>query len=410
MRYSTRLKVAILHGMLGAGNGGSEACAMWAAQALKTDFAVSLVSAGPVDLAQLNLFYGTALDPRDINIRTLPIPRLLAKNYAPSALRGAFVSRALKSIAREHEILISTYNCADFGMPAIQRIADFSWDEDVRRRFDPTPSGVYGVFHRVRWLRSLYLRACGFVAQPSGRTPLSADDLIVANSRWTAAKLYERYGTLARVIYPPVAGEMTAVPFEDRKDDFVCVGRISSEKRIERMIRIVASVRRRGHDVRIRIVGHLDTSQYSRSIIALARRHRDWICLEGRKVGTEKVRLLSTCRYGIHAREGEAFGISVAEMIKAGCIAFAPAEGGPAEILNHEALLFRDDEDAVERIIEVLNRPKLRRELVGHLRRQSEQFSADSFMAGIREVVNDFVCQAPSASIGLLRKDRAKAC
>ena len=32
---------------------------MWAAQP-ETNLAVSLVSAGPVDLAQLNLFYGTA--------------------------------------------------------------------------------------------------------------------------------------------------------------------------------------------------------------------------------------------------------------------------------------------------------------------------------------------------------------
>ena len=117
-------------------------------------------------------------------------------------------------------------------------------------------------------------------------------------------------------------------------------GRISSRKRIERMIRIVASVRRRGHDVRIRIVGHLDTSQYSRSIIALARRHRDWICLEGRKVGTEKVRLLSTCRYGIHGREGEVSAVSVAEMIKAGCIASLQRREDAAEISNHEVCFF----------------------------------------------------------------------
>ena len=367
---------------------------MWAAQALKHDFAVSLVTAGPVDLAQLNLFYGTTIGSEDVIIRRLPMPRILARRQAPSALRGAFGSRALKDLASKYDILISAYNLSDFGKPAIQCVADFSWDEDLRRQFDPPPGGVHGWFHRARWLRRYYLQLCRTISPPSGRDLFSGEDLIVANSQWTATKLRERHGATALVVYPPVSCAFPDVPDERRYDDFVCIGRISPEKRIERMIRIIGAVRSRGHDVRIRIIGHFDSSLYSKSIAALADSHREWVLLEGRKVGAEKARLLADCRYGIHGREGEAFGIGVAEMVKAGCITFAPAEGGPAEIVNHEALLYHNDNEAVEKITAVLDGEVSRAVLIRHLHHQAEQFSTDSFMVNIQRIVMRFVASA----------------
>jgi len=83
-------------------------------------------------------------------------------------------------------------------------------------------------------------------------------------------------------------------------------------------------------------------------------------------------------------------------MVKAGCITFAPAEGGPAEILNHEALLYRDDDDAVEKISAVLSHQALREELSRHLRHQAEKFSPENFMAGLRSVVYGFLNQSGS--------------
>ena len=78
-------------------------------------------------------------------------------------------------------------------------------------------------------------------------------------------------------------------------------------------------------------------------------------------------------------------------MVKAGCITFAPAEGGPAEILDHEALLYRNDNDAVNKITAVLDSQMLRDKLNRHLGRQAEQFSPESFMAGLRSAVKQFL-------------------
>src|SRR5208283_5650514 len=103
-------KVSIFHGQLGGGNGGSEARAMWAAEALKHEFAVTLITPGPVHLDRLNRFYGTSVASSEVCTQRLPIPRVLEVRQAPSALRGAFGQRALKSLVHDHDVLISTYN------------------------------------------------------------------------------------------------------------------------------------------------------------------------------------------------------------------------------------------------------------------------------------------------------------
>ena len=105
MRARSKPTVAIVHGLLDAGNGGSEARAIWAVEALKDDFAVSLVAPGFISLDRLTEAYGTAITREQVRVCSLPIPRILTHKRAPSALRGAFASRALRSVIHEHDIL-----------------------------------------------------------------------------------------------------------------------------------------------------------------------------------------------------------------------------------------------------------------------------------------------------------------
>lgn len=382
-------EVAIVH--LRLGHGGSEAAVVWGVEALKRDFSVSIVTAGEVDLPKLNRFYGTSLTHDDFIVRSIKIPAALSYLRAGDAIRGAFFARKIRLVVTDYDVLINAYNLCDFGVPAIQYVQDFVWDEELRTQFDPPPNGTRSWFHRYRWLRRLYLRLCRSISQPSGRNAFSGDDTIAAVSQWVASRLHDRHNGFARVIYPAVIDTFAEVPHHIRRNDFVCIGRISPQKRIERMIRIIGTVRNRGHDVKLRIIGPLDGSRYSRTITLLAQRHPEWVFLEGRRAVDEKARIMTECRYGIHGRQGEAFGIAVAEMVKAGCITFAPAEGGQAEIVDQEALLYHDDDDAVDKIIAVLNNDSLREDLRRHLRRQGEKFSAEQFMADLRETVERFI-------------------
>jgi glycosyltransferase involved in cell wall biosynthesis len=384
-----KLSLAIVHGHLG--RGGSEAAVMWGTEALKRDFSVSIVTIGPVDLEALNRFYGTAVAPDEITVRSLPSAPFFAGLRAGDAMRGAWAQRVIRAVAPDYDVLISAYGACDFGKPGIHLIADLSWDEELRPAFDPAPGGLRGVFHRLAWLRRTYLGIANRVARPSGRDLFSGQDLITANSQWTAEKLRDRYGVFAPVIYPPVTDLFKQVPFEHRSHDFVCIGRIDPQKRIERMISILRRVRASNHSIRLRIVGALDSSPYAKRVESLARANSEWVRLQGLQHAREKTELLARCRYGIHARAAEPFGIAVAEMVKAGCITFAPNDGGQVEILDHPTLLYRDENDAVEKIATVLADSSLRTKLLNHLRMQGDKFSNENFMRGLRASVDEFL-------------------
>jgi len=158
------------------------------------------------------------------------------------------------------------------------------------------------------------------------------------------------------------------------------IGRIAPEKRIEEAIAILEAVRKRGHAIRFHLCGQIGSDSYGRKIAALCQNHTDWVFPEGFVTGARKAEILARCRYGIQTRSAEPFGISVAEMIHAGAIVFAPNDGGQAEILDHPSLLFSDRNEAVEAISAVLESAALQDELRTHLSVQAKRFSAEQFL------------------------------
>jgi glycosyltransferase involved in cell wall biosynthesis len=216
--------------------------------------------------------------------------------------------------------------------------------------------------------------------------------VIIANSRWSADVLKKRHGAAAEVLYPPVPGEFPSVVPPEKENGFVCLGRIAPEKRVEQAVEIVEAVRNRGHDVHLHVIGGLG-GDYGDSIRRLCETRKSWVSLEGPLYGKQKCEMLSRHRYGIHACRGEAFGIAVAEMVKAGCIPFVPAEGGAAEIVNHSALTYANVEEAADKIDAVLRQEALQDDLRGHLALRGQQFSPQRFMEGIRKAVEEFLAK-----------------
>lgn len=371
--------------------GGSEAAAMWGIETLKNDYDVSVITAGDLDFIGLNEFYGTSVGYHELTVRQANVPGLITRVSGMSAIQGAFYQRFCRKIAHEFDVLISTYNLIDFGVPAIQFIADFSWDEDIRTNFDPHPQGARGLFHRVALLRKCYLGLARLLARPSGRNLFSGKDLILANSQWSAQIIKDKYGTNIGILYPPVFDKFPNVPFETKENGFVCIGRISPEKRIEQIVKILKYVRKRGHDIHLHVIGGTDESIYGKFVEDLCRGQGDWITMEGRRFGDEKAKFLSQHRFGIQARRGEPFGISVAEMVKAGCITFVPREGGQTEIVNHNSLVYNNIEDAVDKIDTVLRKSQLQAKLQDHLKKQGAKFSINAFMDDLQAAVEKFL-------------------
>jgi GT2 family glycosyltransferase/glycosyltransferase involved in cell wall biosynthesis len=376
-----RPKAVIGHPMIG--RAGSESNVMWLIEALKRDCDVTVVTTRGWDLAALNEFYGTRVRDDEVKVRIAPVP-LLPGSLNASALRGACYQRFALQIAGEYDVRISAYNLTDWGLPAVHFIADFCWHRTLREKHDPpTPGFIY----RDSALRRSYLRVAKAYERSSGRDVLR-DDVMVANSRWTAERMREYCGVeCAAVVNHPVWTEFPDVPWDEKEQAFVMIGRIVPEKRVERAIAILDALRRRGHAIRLHLCGQIGDDIYGLRIASLCREHADWIIAEGQVTGKRKAQILAGCRFGIQTREAEPFGIAVAEMVKAGAIVFAPNDGGQVEVLGHPSLSFESEPDAVEKICRVLGDAERQAELREHLRRQARLFSAEAFMAASRAVI-----------------------
>jgi glycosyltransferase involved in cell wall biosynthesis len=382
-----RKRIAIAYPQFGSG--GSEARALWALQALRRDYDVSLITCRLVDLSRLNEYYGTTLRRGDFSLLRVLLPPGLAA-LKLSVLQRRLFQRYCRRVAPQFDLMISAYNPFDFGTPGIQCIADFSFLPEQRFNLDPVLRDAKDWRYRDSPLWRGYLELCEFVSpsNPEGW----GRGLVVANSKWSARVVREMFGIESRLLYPPVISEFPEVPFEERETGFVCLGRMAPEKRVEVAIEIINRVRCSGHpEVHLHLVGAIDDSAYGRELRRLCARYHDWIFSEGTLIGERKKRLLAGHRYGIHAREKEPFGIAVAELVKAGCIAFVPNDGGQVEIVDHAALTYSSVEEAAQKILAVLDSAELQHSLRMHLSTAGRQFSVEAFRNGLQDATVDFL-------------------
>lgn len=385
----TRPKIAVVHP--GVCLCGSMAKAVWCVEALKADCEVALITFGRVDLDQLNCYYSTQFRRGEFAVHTVPMPLGLHRCARFTALQGAFFQRYVRRVAPEFDLMICAYNPCDFGVPGIQLIGDFTFSQELYLTMHPALRDYRRWWYGDSPLRTIYLALCRSVWRPD---PAGwRRNVTVANSDWTRDHLRREFGMEARTVYPPVAEDFPQVPWEEREDGFVCVGKIVPEKRADAAIRILSGVRERGYNVHLHILGGLDGSPYCKRLKKLAEANLGWVFLEGMTYGERKKHLLAGHRYGIHACENEAFGIAPAEMAKAGCITFAPNGGGQREILNHPLLTFSDEEDAVGKIDAVLASDALKVILRQHLAARAREFSAEKFTSSVRAVVFEFLEQ-----------------
>ena len=305
---------------------------------------------------------------REKDVRFVPIAPLSKKavffryffpRYRPS-------NPVIESECAKNDLCVSFRNFGFFGVPGVHFIVDIQALEPFgikRPRYQhwKPPAKISaktlarGAARQSLKLLLSFAGLLGFKRRFRKKVRTSGDR-VISNSRWIAG-YFKKYNLHTDVVYPPVTARFPEVPFQERQLDFACVGRICPLKRIESIISILDSVRKQtGFPITLRIVGQFSSGNMYGEVIREMAARRDWIKMEGELLGQDKENLLLKCKYAIHACEIEAFGISVAEYIKAGCIPFVPSKGGSAEIVGLDKLCYRDPGDAVTKIIDFLNK------------------------------------------------------
>jgi glycosyltransferase involved in cell wall biosynthesis len=354
-------------------------------QALREEYRLEILSWAPVDLDAINRHFGTDLRPGEMVFHRInPLLRLLVDLWPvpASLLKTSLLLRRCRRMAGRFPILLTVNNEADFGRRGIQYI-HFPWN------YLPRPMVDLRWYHLTVLVR-LYRWLCATLAEFTNDGVRR--NLSLVNSRWTAQRVRERYGEVEmQVLYPPVQRPEGALPWEGREDGFLCLGRVSPEKELEKVVAILREVRRAGRDIHLHLAGSYFDSDYGRRIRRLAEAEGGWILLEPDLTRRQVEELMARHRYGIHGMREEHFGMAAAEMAAGGMVVFLPDGGGQVEIVGDQPLLrYASPEDAVAKILAVLDDPLRQGLLREHLLARSALFSRERFVERVREIVGGF--------------------
>lgn len=375
--------------------GGAQCVSAWGAQALQADYAVEALTWIPLQVSEINRFYGTTLDAAKIKNFHPPawLRALFTLDPDPnSAQRLAVMTRAAKWMRRHYDLVISFCDEIDVGAPAMQYV-HYSYLTDLYRREQELRA------RGGRHILELSLRPWRIISGFSFERMRKNYTLV--NSDWTGKHFTESYAASTHTVYPPVTGNFKKVPWAERENGFVCIGRIQTAKRYEDMIAILAELRVRGHNLHLHIIGSLLSQPldvaYYQGLERLIQTHRAWVSLHKNISRVELEELVVQYRYGIHAMRAEHFGIAPAELVRAGCIVFVFNDGGQVEIVGEEPRLrYHSLADAADKIERVLEDDKAQSELSLALAARAQLFSPERFMHELRTHVTRYLA-APTA-------------
>lgn len=201
-------------------------------------------------------------------------------------------------------------------------------------------------------------------------------DVLVANSRFTARRIWRCWRRRSVVIHPPVAVERFHWQ-QSREDFYLCLGRLVAYKRVDLVVEAFNRCR-----LPLLVVG--DGPEWGR----LRRQAGPTVRMVGRRSSRQVEDLLARCRALVHAGV-EDFGIAPVEAMAAGAPVIALGQGG---LLDSVCCHSRDPSTATGLLFD-RPCPRVLAEAVRHfedqrlwqqlpaerLRRQAERFSAQRF-------------------------------
>lgn len=378
--------------------GGSEYMPLLFIAELQKSCEVTLALNWPSDVENAAKLCGIPVDMSRLKIVLVkPKSRFLQKL---DAVLPFCRTRQLKKLAREADICISTVNMFDFGKPAhhfiyfMRMFGDNAFNDFFMHRMPLT--GMALLKRKLRTFLAENILRPMLGIRSTRRILRDRRERIYPTSRYVEETMKAFYGPFnSTVFYPPTI-------FRFHKSDITrdplrvnCLGRISPDKKIDGIIRIVQGAREAtGLDLSLHIGGLLDESPYSAALKKTASEN-PWIHLHGAVYREEKEAFLLSGTYAIHAERDEAFGISVTEYLKAGNIALVPDEGGTKEIVDTPELTYHDDNEAVRILVRLLNDPVFREEQRKNCAARAEEFSGENYLKRqsrlLAEIVNESV-------------------
>ena len=323
----------------------------------------------PIDVDRLQV---VRLDPENSFVTS--------REWLASLLR----THKLKALAKDADICISTANIMDFGKPGhhfVYLLSQFAgaafYDYLMGRR------GGFGARRILRRVGTAFYENVVkpiFGVRPLKRIVADRRERIYPTSCYVETVLRGYFGPFnSSVFYPPTTFEFTDTGVWRDPMLAIYVGRIFPPKKITDIIAVVERARAiSGKDLRLQIAGQLHPSPYT-DLLRSIERERPWLKLVGPVYGREKETFMLSATYALHDERDEAFGIAIAEYLKAGCIPIVPDEGGPREIVGDKMLEFHTVEEAANTLSRLVHEDMFREERRRLCASRAAEFSLDAY-------------------------------
>jgi len=235
-----------------------------------------------------------------------------------SKLRSVAGFKLIKYIHFPHSLYVATENCSRVGSPSV---AAYCRDALLysRKYFSSAFWGAYWAVYLKLWGRIL------------PEDPFSDADIVMANSEYTGRLLEELYGEKPVVVHPPVPIsdllECGRRGFDERDDAVAMVGRISSEKRHDDVIRAISETSAKPA---LRVMGALTRGnvEYATRLRKLASKLGVRLELHPNIPREKLAEKLCSSKVFVHATIGEHFGMAVVEAMAAGLPVVATRHSG----------------------------------------------------------------------------------
>ena len=376
------------------GRGGAESAAMWTLKALTQIYDVTVYTRGGFDLASLNRLAGTDLKADDLLVKyssgaTFPI----------GAIAHAFYMRSISKAGRGYDVRVTASGVMNWKHPAIHFLSGVAFSEELATQF----VGNDITTHRSI-ARKVVRAVAGTIAKGSNQGGVS--DIFVANSEWMREHAAPFCPGRMAIVCPPVPAISYGLPWQEREDAVLVLGRIASEKRIENCIAIVDQARADGADLTLYIVGPPGEAAYMKHLEELFRERKEWLRVLPLQTGGDKLHLLARLRYGLSACEVEAFGISTAEMTDGGMIVLVPRNTGQSEIVVDSRLQFQTVSDAAERLRLIHGDPTIQLDLHYSALQRNGRFSTEQYVTAVKELTSEIPQHGVPVMTPLRRSER----
>ncbi|WP_253739113.1 glycosyltransferase family 4 protein [Halohasta salina] len=379
-------RIAIIHRKFGIG--GGESVCFHILEALQDSYDVHLFALEEPEFERLNKAFGTDVDNVTVHappwlarstrlVNTLSSKATGGAASVQTGLELSALSRRYGSEWNSFDLRISTHGELPLSPPAIQYL---------HHPFLNRWKGG-GHFEIEGPLGENFNKAYTML---SGATPdVVRQSELLTNSEWTADQIEKLYHNRPAVVYPPIrTNKFEGIPWNQRENGFVSVGRVSRDKHTHRAIDIINEVRSNGYDVHLHLVGNIDVdTQYGRRIVRAGENY-DWLKIEGRVPQEKLYEVIERHRWGLHTKPFEHFGMAVAEFVAGGTIPFVPNNGGQVEIVKRlSSLCYSSNNDAVVKISRCLESKENVMTIRNRLSNRESEFKRNKFMEEIKNLV-----------------------